>query len=246
MRSPAAALGLVVAAAADPAGAAAAAAAVRRVAGRRARRGDRARHPRGDASTRRSPASSRWPRVIQRDRTQAEIVQTLDQYLKQRVTARVVRTAQSMRATHATVLRAGRREVRRADRGSSSRSGGSNRTSAASAACGRRSRRSRRSPTIRAARRSSASELFDALTHSRQRRRRTVGVEGIVGRARSASRSSCPPASCSTRRTSTATAQRDIWKSTPDVFALDRELSRRARLAERPDLGTRGHDSRRR
>lgn len=43
--------------------------------------------------------------VIQRDRTQAEIVQTLDQYLKQRVTARVVRTAQSMHRTHASVLR---------------------------------------------------------------------------------------------------------------------------------------------
>jgi len=44
------------------------------------------------------------PTVIQRDRTQAEIVQTLDQYLKQRVSAKVVRTAQSMRATHGTVL----------------------------------------------------------------------------------------------------------------------------------------------
>ena len=42
--------------------------------------------------------------VIQRDRTQAEIVQTLDQYLKQRVTARVVRTAQGMHRTHAAVL----------------------------------------------------------------------------------------------------------------------------------------------
>jgi membrane-bound lytic murein transglycosylase B len=43
--------------------------------------------------------------VIQRDRTQAEIVQTLDQYLKQRVTAKVVRTAQSMHRTHGAVLR---------------------------------------------------------------------------------------------------------------------------------------------
>ncbi len=42
--------------------------------------------------------------VIQRDRTQAEIVQTLDQYLQQRVTKRVVLTAQSMRRTHAAVL----------------------------------------------------------------------------------------------------------------------------------------------
>ena len=42
--------------------------------------------------------------VIQRDRTQAEIVQTLDQYLKQRVTAGVVRTAQRMHRTHAAVL----------------------------------------------------------------------------------------------------------------------------------------------
>ena len=43
--------------------------------------------------------------VIQRDRTQAEIVKTLDQYLKERVTARVVRTAQSMHGTHRDVLR---------------------------------------------------------------------------------------------------------------------------------------------
>ena len=43
--------------------------------------------------------------VLQRDRTQAEIVQTLDQYLKQRVTAKVVRTAQSMYGTHGAVLR---------------------------------------------------------------------------------------------------------------------------------------------
>ena len=44
------------------------------------------------------------PTVIERDRTQAEIVQTLDQYLKARVSVKVVRTAQSMRATHGTVL----------------------------------------------------------------------------------------------------------------------------------------------
>lgn len=45
------------------------------------------------------------PMVIERDRTQAEIVQTLDQYLQQRVTKKVVRTAQSMRTTHAAVLK---------------------------------------------------------------------------------------------------------------------------------------------
>ena len=43
--------------------------------------------------------------VIQRDRTQAEIVQTLDQYLKERVTAKVVRTAQAMHRTHAAAVR---------------------------------------------------------------------------------------------------------------------------------------------
>ena len=42
--------------------------------------------------------------VIQRDRTQAEIVQTLDQYLKARVTAKVIRTAQTMRKTHLELL----------------------------------------------------------------------------------------------------------------------------------------------
>ena len=42
--------------------------------------------------------------VIQRDRTQAEIVQTLDQYLAQRVTAKVVQTARTMHRTHGAVL----------------------------------------------------------------------------------------------------------------------------------------------
>jgi membrane-bound lytic murein transglycosylase B len=43
--------------------------------------------------------------VIQRDRTQAEIVQTLDQYLAQRVSNRVVQTAQSMRLNHRVLLK---------------------------------------------------------------------------------------------------------------------------------------------
>jgi membrane-bound lytic murein transglycosylase B len=45
------------------------------------------------------------PTVIERDRTQAEIVQTLDQYLQQRITKRVVRTAQSKRTAHAEILK---------------------------------------------------------------------------------------------------------------------------------------------
>jgi membrane-bound lytic murein transglycosylase B len=45
------------------------------------------------------------PTVIQRDRTQAEIVQTLDQYLQQHVSRKVVQTAQTMRRTHATLLK---------------------------------------------------------------------------------------------------------------------------------------------
>lgn len=44
------------------------------------------------------------PTVIQRDRTQAEIVQTLDQYLKARVTPKVIQTARSMRKTHVELL----------------------------------------------------------------------------------------------------------------------------------------------
>jgi membrane-bound lytic murein transglycosylase B len=44
------------------------------------------------------------PTVIQRDRTQAEIVQTLDEYLKARVTPKVAATAQSMRKTHMELL----------------------------------------------------------------------------------------------------------------------------------------------
>jgi membrane-bound lytic murein transglycosylase B len=45
------------------------------------------------------------PVVIQRDRTQAELVQTLDQYLAQRLSKKVVLTAQTMRQTHDTLLR---------------------------------------------------------------------------------------------------------------------------------------------
>lgn len=45
------------------------------------------------------------PTVIQRDRTQAEIVQTLDQYLKARVTPKVAATARSMRKTHVSLLK---------------------------------------------------------------------------------------------------------------------------------------------
>ena len=42
--------------------------------------------------------------VIQRDRTQAEIVKTLDDYLREHVTARVVKTAQGMHRTHGGTL----------------------------------------------------------------------------------------------------------------------------------------------
>lgn len=45
------------------------------------------------------------PTVVQRDRTQAEIVQTLDFYLSQRVSKKVVQTAQTMRQNHAPLLK---------------------------------------------------------------------------------------------------------------------------------------------
>ena len=45
------------------------------------------------------------PTVIQRDRTQAEIVQTLDQYLQQHVSRKVIRTARTMHAKHAALLK---------------------------------------------------------------------------------------------------------------------------------------------
>ena len=44
------------------------------------------------------------PSVILRDRTQAEIVKTLDQYVQERVTRKVVQTAQTMRKKHGTLL----------------------------------------------------------------------------------------------------------------------------------------------
>ncbi|MEO6238214.1 MAG: lytic murein transglycosylase [Vicinamibacterales bacterium] len=47
----------------------------------------------------------RVPTVIERDRTQAELVQTLDDYLAQRISKRVVLTAQTMRQTHRDVLK---------------------------------------------------------------------------------------------------------------------------------------------
>jgi membrane-bound lytic murein transglycosylase B len=43
--------------------------------------------------------------VIQRDRSQAELVQTLDQYLKQRVTKKTIEKAQEERKAHATLLK---------------------------------------------------------------------------------------------------------------------------------------------
>ena len=43
--------------------------------------------------------------VLERDRTQAEIVQTLDQYIQQRISKKVVQTAQAMGRTHADVLK---------------------------------------------------------------------------------------------------------------------------------------------
>ena len=42
--------------------------------------------------------------VIQRDRTQAEIIKTLDEYLNERITRKVVQTAQGMHRTHGAVL----------------------------------------------------------------------------------------------------------------------------------------------
>lgn len=50
-------------------------------------------------------ALERLPVVIERDRTQAELSLTLDQYLKRRLPARVVRTARQMAARHRTLLR---------------------------------------------------------------------------------------------------------------------------------------------
>src|SRR4051794_38922965 len=44
------------------------------------------------------------PIVVQRDRTQAEIVETLDHYLQQHVSAKVVETARARRAEHAELL----------------------------------------------------------------------------------------------------------------------------------------------
>jgi membrane-bound lytic murein transglycosylase B len=46
------------------------------------------------------------PIVVERDRTQAELVMTLDRYLQRHLTKKVVRTAQAMRTAHAAVLKA--------------------------------------------------------------------------------------------------------------------------------------------
>jgi membrane-bound lytic murein transglycosylase B len=44
------------------------------------------------------------PIVVERDRSQAEIVETLDHYLQQHVSAKVIRTARARRADHAALL----------------------------------------------------------------------------------------------------------------------------------------------
>ena len=44
------------------------------------------------------------PVVVERDRSQAEIVETLDHYLQQHVSAKVIRTARTRRAEHAALL----------------------------------------------------------------------------------------------------------------------------------------------
>jgi len=44
------------------------------------------------------------PIVVERDRSQAEIVETLDHYLQQHVSAKVIRTARTRRADHAALL----------------------------------------------------------------------------------------------------------------------------------------------
>src|SRR6516165_2922903 len=44
------------------------------------------------------------PVVVERDRTQAELVLTLDRYLQQHLTRKVVGTAWAMRQRHAAVL----------------------------------------------------------------------------------------------------------------------------------------------
>ena len=44
------------------------------------------------------------PVVVERDRSQAEIVQTLDDYLRQHVSRKVIATARARRAQHATLL----------------------------------------------------------------------------------------------------------------------------------------------
>ena len=45
------------------------------------------------------------PIVVERDRTQAEIVLTLDQYFEQHLTKKVVQTAQTMRQAHEALLK---------------------------------------------------------------------------------------------------------------------------------------------
>ena len=94
--------------------------------------------------------------VIERDRSQAEVVQTLEQYLSQRVTAQAVATGREMLDAVPRSARRDRGDLQRPADAHRRRSGASNRTSAASPACARRWPRSRRWPGIRGAPRSSA------------------------------------------------------------------------------------------
>ena len=93
--------------------------------------------------------------ILNRDRTQAEFKETLDEYLARRIGVPTIRLGRQMRDDARRSPREGRGHVQGAAARRSSPCGGSNRTSAASAACVRSCRRWRRSRTTTVAARCS-------------------------------------------------------------------------------------------
>ena len=169
---------------ARPAGDAAAGparAVLRRVPGRRARRGADARHQRGDRRRRRSPASSSnrsSSRAIARSPSRCRASTT---YLARRLTARTIATAREQAAKHADLLAPDRTGLRRPRADHDRHLGARIELRQVHGLATRRSPRSPRSPTTGAAR-SSAPSCFAGARHRRAEGRTARRPEGIVGR----------------------------------------------------------------
>ena len=187
---------------------------------RRARGGAGSRASAARPSTRRWPTSSPLPVVVDRDRTQAELTLTLDQYLKRRLPRDVCPDRPALWSTGARTLLQKVEAARTACRRRSWRpSGASSPISDGSPASGRPFPLSPRWPTKGGGPRCSANELFAALTIVDARRRVARTAQGILGRRHGPAAVHALHLPRSTRSISTGTAGATSGASTPDVLA---------------------------